>query len=128
MAGVTGLLMILGAIWFTKIEQKTLQDTTTSLTSILAGGLFGLFIFGMLTTRGDGRAAFCGIVCTLLFTVWTILARGGWLPESLSMPFDSYYTNTIGNIVMFTVGYLLGLLVFPSTKPLANLTIWTHED
>jgi len=127
-AVVTSILMILGATWFTYIEIKTLQDTSTMLTAVLGGGLFGLFMLGMLTTQGNGRAAACGIVGTLLFISWTLLAKNELLPESLSVPFDLYYTSVVGNMVMFVIGYMIGLLIFPNKKKLANLTIWTHED
>ena len=123
-----GILMILGAIWFSKAESKTLQDTLTMLTAVLGGGLFGLYMFGMLTTRGNGMAALCGIIGTIGFTIWTLLAKKGMLPSSLSIPFDLYYVDVVGNVVMFFIGYLAGLFFFPNTKALANLTIWTHED
>jgi SSS family solute:Na+ symporter len=127
-AVATSLLMILGAIWFTMINIKTLQDTSTMLTAVLGGGLFGLFMLGMLTTRGNGRAAACGIVCTLLFISWTLLAKNNLLPESLSVPFDLYYTSVVGNLVMFAIGYTVGLLIFSNKKNLTNLTIWTHGN
>ncbi len=127
-AAITGLVMIAGAIWFSKAETKTLQDTLTMLTGVLGGGLFGLYMIGMLTTRGNGRAAFCGIVCTILFTTWTLLSGKGMLPSFLSVPFDLYYTDVVGNVVMFAVGYIAGKLLFPNKKKLTNLTIWTHEE
>jgi SSS family solute:Na+ symporter len=119
--------MIFGAIWLAEAETKTLQDTLTILGSLLGGGLFGMYMVGMLTTRSDGRAILFGIICTLLFTGWTIMAKKGMLPDALTVPFDLYYTGLIGNVVMFVVGYVLGRLFFPSRKPLSNLTIWTHE-
>lgn len=125
LAAATALLMILGAILFSVTESKTLQDTLTILTSILAGGLFGLYMLGMLTTRGDGRAACCAIVCTLLFTTWTVLARNEIVPQWLQAPFDLYYTSIVGHVVMFVVGYVFGRLFFSANKPLKNLTIWT---
>ncbi len=125
---VTSIAMILGAIWFSHAESKTMQDTLTMLTAVLGGGLFGLYMFGMLTTCGNGMAAFCGIVCTVAFTIWTLLAKRGMLPSSLSLPFDLYYVDVVGNMVMFFVGFLAGLFFFPNKKKLANLTIWTHED
>jgi len=127
-AVVVSLLMILGAIWFTLIDIKTLHDTSTILTAVMGGGLFGLFMIGMLTTRGNGRAAACGIVCTMAFTSWTLLAKNGLLPESLNVPFDLYYTSIVGNAVMFIVAYSVGLIFFPGKKDLTNLTIWTHEE
>jgi solute:Na+ symporter, SSS family len=144
---VTGIVMVLGAIWFSMADQKTLQDTTTALTSILSGGLLGLFLLGMLTTRGDGKAAACGIFFTLMFTGWLIATKKafiigflsesyaekysdflGDLPAWLNKPFEAYYAGIIGNLVMFAVGYIIGLLLFSSKKDLTNLTIWTHED
>ena len=127
-AVVASALMIAGTIWLTRIDIKTVQDTSTMLTAVLGGGLFGLFMLGMLTTTGNGRAAACGIVCTLAFITWTLLAKNELLPESLSVPFDLYYTSVVGNLVMFFVGYVFGLLIFPNTKKLVNLTIWTHKD
>jgi len=126
-AVVISILMILGAIWFTMVDIKTLQDTSTMLTAVMGAGLFGLFMIGMLTTRGNGRAAACGIVCTMAFTSWTLLAKNGLLPESLSVPFDLYYTSIVGNAVMFVVAYSAGLILFPGKKDLTNLTVWTHE-
>ncbi|MCA9101670.1 MAG: sodium/solute symporter [Planctomycetales bacterium] len=153
---VVSVLMILGAIWFTTINIKTLQDTSTVLTAVLGGGLFGLFMLGMLTTRGNGFAAMCGIACTLLFISWTLAAHNGIAPEipALRQSPDSsaiaqhataavnhvldflryivgadlYYTSIVGNLVMFSVGYVAGLLILHNKKKLPNLTIWTHEN
>ena len=127
-AAVVGLLMIIGAIWFSKAESKTLQDTLTMLTAVLGGGLFGLYMLGMFTTKGDGRAAGCGIVCAILFTTWTVLAENDLLPEALDVPFDLYYVDVVGNLVVCGIGYAAGVLLFRCTKMLTNLTIWTHDD
>ncbi|MCG8394968.1 MAG: sodium:solute symporter [Pseudomonadales bacterium] len=102
---VTGL-MIIGALWLHNADTKTLQDTSTILVSLLGGGMLGLYLLGFFSKRGDARAAWCGIACTLVFTGWTVLTNKGLLPEALSAPFDLYYTGLIGNVLMFAVGYL----------------------
>ncbi len=102
---VTGL-MIAGALWLNQADTKTLQDTSTILVSLLGGGMLGLYLLGFFSDRGDARAAWCGIGCTLIFTGWTILTNKGLLPDALSAPFDLYYTGLIGNLLMFAVGYL----------------------
>jgi len=122
-----GILMILGAVWLASTETKTIQDTLTILGSLVGGGLFGMYMCGMLTTRADQRAVFCGIVGTLLFTSWTILSQRNLLPDYLTVPFDLYYTGIIGNLIMFLTGYLFGLIFFRNTKTLTNLTIWTSR-
>ena len=101
---VTGL-MILGALWLNGAHTHTLQDTSTILVSLFGGGMLGLYLLGFLSRRGDARAAWWGIACTMIFTFWTVLTNEGMLPAALSAPFDLYYTGLIGNLVMFAVGY-----------------------
>jgi SSS family solute:Na+ symporter len=119
MAAVVTVLMIVGAIWLQQADTKTLQDTSTILVSVLGGGLLGLYLLGFFTRQGDARAAWCGIVLTMLFTAWTVLANKGLLPEALSVPFDLYYTGLIGNLVMFLVGYTVARWLLPRRAPLA---------
>lgn len=109
-AVVVMLLMIGGALLLERADTKTLQDTSTILVSLLGGGLLGLYLLGFLTRQGDARAAWCGIVCTMVFTAWTVLANRGLLPQALQVPFDLYYTGLIGNVVMFCVAYGVGWL------------------
>ncbi len=126
-SGAFGMLMVLGAIWFSLADTPTLLDGLTALTSVLGGGLFGLFMFGMFTTKGDGRAAFCGIICTLLFVTWTVLPKYELLPAKWSVPFDLYYVDFVGNFVMFGIGYLAAILLFRTKKQYPHLTIWTQD-
>jgi solute:Na+ symporter, SSS family len=126
-SAVIGVLMVLGAIWFSVVDIPTLVDTTTTLASVLGGGLLGLFLLGMLTTKGDGRAAICGIVCAFTFVTWAASLKFGWLPSCLTVPFESYYTDFVASLVMFGVGYVAAILVFRTKKQYPNLTIWTQD-
>ena len=113
---VVGLIMIAGAIVLTVTETKTLQDTATILTSLLAGGLLSIYAIGFFSTRGDARHVIVGIIATMAFTLWTIMSSRGVLPDTLSYPFDLYYTGLIGNIVMFVIAYGVSLF-FPFSRP-----------
>jgi len=126
-ATIAAAIMIGGAVLLTKAETKTLQDTGTILGSLLSGGLLGMYMLGFLTNRGDARAVGVGIVCTLLFTGWTVLATKELLPAALSVPFDLYYTGLIGNVVMFAVGFLVGTLLPKKKRNLKNLTVWQQD-
>ena len=53
---VSSAIMIGGAWVLVRSETKTLQHFYVEFTSIIAGGLLGLYLLGLLTTRGDGRA------------------------------------------------------------------------
>lgn len=102
----TAVVMILGAWYFSEAETKTIQDTATTIASLLGGGLLGLYLLAFLTDKGDARSVWVGLVATLGFTFWTILAKKNLLPETMSAPFELYYAGFIGNLVMFIVGYM----------------------
>jgi len=110
-ACLAGLSMILGAIYLTNTETTTLQDTATILTSLLAGGLLSIYCIGFFSNRGDARHILFGIAGTMIFTAWTILSARSILPESLSFPFDLYYTGLIGNVIMFILAFGLSFVL-----------------
>ncbi len=107
-ATVTAVVMIAGADYLAHSSSKTLQDTATVLASLLAGGMLGLYLLGFFTQMKDATAVWVGIFCTALFTGWTILSKLRLLPQTLSVPFDLYYTGIIGNLIMFVVSYSVG--------------------
>jgi len=124
------VIMIVGALILTLAQSKTLQDTANEITALTAGGLAGLYLLGFLTTRCDGRAVFCGIVCTLAFTAWMALIKVGAIqPPPPQWRIDTYYAGLLGHVIMFLVGYALGRVVFrrPEAVP-KNLSLWTQDD
>ncbi len=122
------VFMIVGAVVLAYSESKTLGDTGTAFSAILAGGLLGLYLLGFLTTRGDGRSVVFAIVCCIMWSLYMTLARYGLLPERLEPGIDSYYTGILGHIVMFVVGYLVSMLMQARKENLKNLTVWTQDS
>jgi SSS family solute:Na+ symporter len=125
-ATVVALFMIGGAITLAKIDTKTLQDTSTIIVSLVSAGLLGVYFIAFFTRRGDARAIWIGIACSFMFTMWTAVAEY-WpdlLPQALHVPFDLYYTGLIGNVVMFAVSYLAGVVLPGKPRNLAKLTVW----
>ena len=120
-AGAASLAMIAGATALLYAEGPTLQDISIKLTSLLGGGLLAIYGLGFLTRIGDARSVWGGIACTTAFTLWTL----GVFPASLQLPFDTYYTAPIGNIVMFVVGFGLATALPRRRRDLAGLTFWT---
>ncbi len=116
-------VMILGALLLTRLEKTTINDTVYTFTALTAGGLLGLFLLGMLTTRGDGRAVALGIGLTILFTVYRVLENFGHVPDT---GIDDYYTAIFGHILVFIVGYVLAALLPKRQRDLTNLTVWTQ--
>ena len=72
---VSSVIMIVGALALVRSETKTLQHFYTEFTSIIAGGLLGLYLLGLLTTRGDGRAVGLGIAFAVGFA--TLISCAG---------------------------------------------------
>ncbi len=127
-ASITAVFMICGAIYLDNAETKTLQDTATILTSILGGGLLGLYLIGFFTKKGDARAAWAGLVSTMVFTAWTLLSKNGLLPDSISVPFDLYYTGFVGNVLMFVITYIVANFYLKTDKDLKGLTVWDMPE
>ena len=125
-AGAASAAMIGGAMVLASVETKTLQDTGTILTSLLGGGLLGMYLLGFFTRKGDARSVGAGIGATLLFTTWTLLSRYELLPEALRFPLDLYYTGLLGNLVMFAVGFLVGAAL-AARGDMKNLTVWDQD-
>lgn len=128
-AAAATLLMMLGAAALINAETKTLQDTAFILTSIVTGGMLGLFVLALFTTKGDVRAVWIGIAATFIFTLWSILQQRGFLSPSLQMPFDLYYTGLLGNFLILILAYAVASL-FPfttATGSLDKLTVWTQK-
>jgi SSS family solute:Na+ symporter len=121
-AAVAGAGMIAGATGLLYAEGPTLQDVSIKLTSLLGGGILGIYTIGFATRQGDARAIWGGIACTVAFTLWTM----GLFPESWTVPFDTYYTAVIGNFVMFVVGYGLARVLPRAARDLRGLTLWSR--
>ena len=126
-ATLTSVLMIIGAIVLMDAQTKTLQDTATILVSLVSGGVLGIYLLGFFTLKGDARAVWVGLLCTTLFTLWTVLAKKGLLPDGWSMPFDLYYTAIIGNIIMFFSTFFISQWFFKNKNNIVEYTVWNEQ-
>ncbi len=126
-AVAASVLMIAVALWFNTIELRTYQDMGIIMAALMSGGLFGLFMLGFLTTWGDGRAAFFGIIATLAYTLWMLAKRFEVLPPGTFPDTDPYYTGIIANMLFFVTGFFVGGLLPKKKRDLTNLTVWTQD-
>jgi len=101
-----------------------------TITSIVAGGLAGLFLLAFLVRKANRAGALGGIVANLVFTVWATLTIGG---KALNLgrynfPWHEYMIGAIGHLVLLAFGVAISFL-FPSSKLIAeNLTLWGWRD
>src|SRR5262249_16995725 len=86
-----------------------------AVSSIISGGLAGLFLLVFFSRRANQSGVWCGIVAGLLFTPWATLTRGKNKMLDLG---DHNYTlpgvmiGVLAHLVVLVVGYLASWL-FP---------------
>ncbi len=130
-----GAGMILFSLYIAYIINQDVMDLSTVLgfnfffTSLLAGGIGGLFFLGMFTKRSNAQGALAGILLAVLVTLYMTSNVMPFLPESLSSPFHKNMITVFSNIVSFIIGYFVSLAFpAPSMDKLKNLTVWTWGE
>ena len=122
------IIMIIGSCILAFSKMNTLQDTYNTIGSVVMGGVLGLYLLGFCTKRGNEKSVWFGIALTMMFSLWTVLAKYSFLPDWLQAPFDLYYTGILGQIVMFAGIFVAAVLFSDSKNNLKNLTIWTKGN
>lgn len=98
-----------------------------TITSIVAGGLAGLFLLAFLCPRANREGVYVGIVLSLLVTTWATLTldhgsvvdMGRW-----NYPWNSYMIGVIGHLVLFAAGYAASLMFRGGSVGPQELTLW----
>lgn len=114
---VAGLLGIVLAMAMTRIH--SMADAAFDFVSLVGGGVMGMFLLGMVT-RAPARALHVGLVCGVVFILWTYYCGPGAavpLPGLPRSPFHTLWVGTIGNLVVFGCGWLASRWMRPCTAP-----------
>ena len=99
--------------------------------SILAGGLFGVFFLAFASTRACTTGVWIGIAANLLFTTYAtltsgkdrILDLGAW-----NFKWQGVMIGVIGHVLVVIFGYI-GSLVFPPKQPAdRSMTFWGWRE
>lgn len=128
--GVCGVVAVLVAVIIAWKSDRVLSYWFTT-SSIVAGGLAGLFVLAFLSPRASRRGVTAGIVACLLFTTYgtltvgkdRILDLGAW-----NFPWASVMVGTIGHVVLIVVGYVASLLCPGDISANRPLTLWGWLD
>lgn len=89
-------------------------DAWWTLSSILSGGILGLFLLGILSRRAGNPAAACAVVCGVLVITWISLSTAGLWPGVLSAakaPFHAFLAIVLGTLVILFGGILLATVL-----------------
>jgi SSS family solute:Na+ symporter len=101
-----------------------------TFTSILSGGLFGLFFLAFFCPRANPRGVWTGIIACLCFTGYATLTQGkDKLLDlgTLNFQLPGVMIGVIGHLVLIIIGYLVSLC-FPPPPTGRELTLWGWLD
>jgi len=98
-----------------------------TVTSVFAGGLFGLFFLAFMSTRVNTTCAWIGVAASLLFSLYATLTSGkDHLLELGTWDFawHSVMIGTIGHVVVIVVGYAASYFVKNRGTVDRRMTLW----
>jgi SSS family solute:Na+ symporter len=127
---VCGLLSVAIAAVIAWKSERVLSFYFT-VTSIVAGGLAGLFLLAFLSPRANRQGAYIGIAACLAFTTWATLTSGKTPAWDLGAWNYTLHTNLIGgfaHLVLLAVG-LLASRFFPAPdRSYRAMTLWGWRE
>ncbi|MBB4081088.1 SSS family transporter [Lewinella aquimaris] len=97
---MTGILGVILALWMANSNIKSLWDEFYRYLGLFTGGLGGLFLLGMLTTRANGRGALIGLTVSAVL-IWYV---------SVYTPISFLMYAFFGLTSCFVFGYAFSLL------------------
>lgn len=119
------ILVILGAIFFSRIEKESMNDISLIVTSVFGGCLMGLFMLGFFTRCVDGASATIAMALAILFNIYLGLGALGWLPPAVTLGIHTYWVGAAVNVFFIIFALLFSFLLRREAEGLEGLTVWT---
>jgi SSS family solute:Na+ symporter len=123
---INGVAALAGA-WALAHSHGTVLALYYAVTSIVAGGLAGIFLLAFLSKRSTARAVYFAIAANLAFTIWATLTSGkhSLLPNSrFSFPWHEYMIGAVGQILVIAAGLAASRFTNRSPKNEEPMTLW----
>jgi SSS family solute:Na+ symporter len=121
-----GLASVAIAIVIAMAGERALSLYFT-VSSILTGGIAGLFLLAFLSTRANKGGVWVGIMACVLVTAWGTFTSGkeplwNWGAYNFKLP--GIMIGVIGHVVLLVVGYVASFLFVASTPEHKEMTLW----
>ncbi|TWT75541.1 Sodium/glucose cotransporter [Posidoniimonas polymericola] len=104
--GAMGVGMALALVSLT----ESALDLWWTLSSVLSGGIVGLFLLGQISRRADNAAGALAVAVGLLVIAWMVFSNTSWWPagyEHLRSPFHSFMVTVVGTLTILLTGLLV---------------------
>ena len=101
--GIFGTAMALSLVSLT----ESVLDVWWTLSSILGGGIVGLFLLGIVSRQAGNAAAVTGVLAGSLVLIWMVVSTSDVWPDSLAhlqSPFHNFMTIVVGTLTILLVG------------------------
>lgn len=119
MVAVAGVLAILVATMYVAAGDEGVLGIVFTLYAIFSGGIVGMLLLGLFTTRTNRQGLYVGIVACVLFTAYAVLTSTPIGIENKSLLLDlgdwnfeqhKYMLGVYSHLVVLIVGYLASFL------------------
>lgn len=124
-AGVSIVIMTLGAFTFAWLEKESMNDVSLVVFSVLSGAITGLYMLGFFTRRVDGFAVNIALVATIVLNLYLGLGVVGALPAAWKVGIHGYWVGAVVNLVFMGLAYGISLFRRRTPRDLTGLTVWT---
>jgi SSS family solute:Na+ symporter len=121
---VAGAACVGTGLALTLTRSRAAFELFVILTSILTGGVLGLFALGWLTRRANRIGAYSGIVACLLFTTWATLTGPFKQDWGFNYRLNPLTMALATQLVLFGVGYLVSRIWPDPTLNVTGMTVW----
>lgn len=121
---VTAGIMITGAIYFSQIQRESMNDINWIISSLLSGGMIGIYVAGIFTTRIGGKGLIIALVAAFITNLYLGLGMRDIVPN---FGIHDYWIGPLVNFIFLGIAYGLSFLPFgrADSRKLDNLTVWT---
>ncbi len=112
------------AFLLSKNRAVSAVEVGTILSTIVAGGILGLFALGFFTRRANAKGAYVGIAACVLFTGWATLTGPFKLDFGFNFTLNQLLIGVLSQPVLFTSGYVASLIFRSHASDVTGLTVW----
>ncbi|MCX8090374.1 MAG: sodium:solute symporter [Verrucomicrobiae bacterium] len=121
-----GAAAVATAVLIAAVGERALSLYFT-VSSILTGGIAGLFLLAFLSPRANRGGAWVGIIACILFTGWATLTSGKERLLDLggfNFTWPGIMIGVIGHVVVLVTGYVGSFFFAPPPAECRGMTLW----